>query len=214
MYIHYAGPAAAAARGCSSTSSSSSKDLGRYAGVSRSALRLTSGSSSATFRASSHAYQRSVRVCFILACVCRIVISRFLAPSCWGTNCSRFRSLYSVASLFRSLQHMYHSECRSSQDLCRSSSTVQGRPVPITSSRVLNAFRFLLKKPQSPWFESTGIFDLFVGSSTGCGSGCFDMPFGYLRPVLRRADSPLCGLPSRFLFARTERVAVVENEDR
>ena len=48
-----------------------SKALGRYAGVVRSELRLTSGSFSATFHASSHAYQRSVRVCFILACVCR-----------------------------------------------------------------------------------------------------------------------------------------------
>lgn len=190
MNIYYATPAAAAARGCSSTSSSSSKDLGWYAGASRSPLRLTSGSFSATFHASCHAYQRSVRVCFILACVCRIVLSRFPAPLPPPSRCIRCRSLSSVAILFRSLQHIYHRECRSSQDLCRSSSTVQGRPILASSDGGVNAFRFLLKKPQSPWFSLTWTF-LFVGSSTGCGSGCFDMPTGYLRPVLRRADSPL-----------------------
>ena len=38
------------------------------------------------------------------------------------------RALFWVAIRFRSLQHIHHSACRSSQDLCRSSSTVQGRP--------------------------------------------------------------------------------------
>ena len=49
-----------------------SRALGWYADVSKSASRSTSGSFMATFLASSQAYQRSVRVCFILACVARI----------------------------------------------------------------------------------------------------------------------------------------------
>ena len=82
------------------------------------------------------------------------------------------------------------------------------------SSNVLNAFRSLLKNPHSPWFGSTWILVLFSGSSTGRGSGCFDIEFPYLRPVLRRADSPLWMFPSRFFLARTESAAVVEKEDR
>ena len=87
-------------------------------------------------------------------------------------------------------------------------------PFAFSWSNVLNAFRSLLKKPHSPWFGSTWIFVLLSGSSTGRGSGCFDIAFPYLRPVLRRDDSPLWVFPSRFFFARTERAAVVEKEDR
>ena len=64
-------------------------------------------------------------------------------------------------------------------------------PIAFSCSIVLNAFRSPLKKPHSPWFGSTWIFVLLSGSSTGRGSGCFDIEFPYLRPVLRRADSPL-----------------------
>ena len=87
-------------------------------------------------------------------------------------------------------------------------------PFAFSCSNVLNALRSLLKKPHSPWFGSTWIFVLLSGSSTGRGSGCFDIEFPYLRPVLRRADSPLWLFPSRFFLARTERAAVVEKEDR
>ena len=41
---------------------------------------------------------------------------------------SRFRSYFSVANRFRSLTQTHHKECRSSQDLCRNSSTDHARP--------------------------------------------------------------------------------------
>ena len=108
---------------------------------------------------------------------------------------------------------------RSRDDLHRFSwlAWIQNRcniPFAFSCSDVLNAFRSLLKKPHSPCFGSTWILVLLPGSSTGRGSGCFDIEFPYLRPVLRRADSPLWGFPSRFFFARTESAAVVEKEDR
>ena len=78
----------------------------------------------------------------------------------------------------------------------------------------VNALRSLLKNSQSPWFGSTLIFDLLLGSSTGCGSGSFDIPTAYLRPVLLNADSPLRGFPSCLSLLRADNVAVDENEDR